>query len=88
MHGFETSALAASYRQQDNFVYLEPPSIWVTDFPSNTLSDLVQLPPGVRFGKVSVCGRFQYGDRYGHLSEYAFQLAVTEVTIVELPDIQ
>jgi hypothetical protein len=90
--GFEIAALAfslipATYNP-DN-VTPSQPLIWITGNLGQSVYDNLQqqnnTPSGYpeRFGKVRITGQFQYGNKYGHLDAYKYQITVTQAEILE-----
>lgn len=73
---FETSALGRSTEQRGNATYLTEPSIWINRAVvlSETECFTTETIPPARFCRVEVEGEFEYGESYGHLSAYKYQI--------------
>ncbi|MBU1976203.1 MAG: hypothetical protein KKG59_07410 [Nanoarchaeota archaeon] len=75
LSGFESSTLGESTYERDGYLYLQEPTIWIG---SRDLVTEKCTEPEVRnsysFCQADVCGVFEYGERYGHLGGYAYQI--------------
>ncbi len=76
LSGFEASGLAAATYEDEGAVQLTEPIIWLerADVRSQTDCFTTSTVPVYEFCRATVCGRFEYGSRYGHLGGYEFQL--------------
>jgi hypothetical protein len=76
VRGFECSALGVSTYKKDNAVYLTEPTIWIesANIESKTNCFTMDLFPPAEFCTIKISGIFEYGDRYGHLGGYKFQI--------------
>jgi hypothetical protein len=76
LSGFEVSALGKLAEQRNNNTYLTEPAIWIEGinvekrecFKTETLFPF-------EFCNAKVCGIFEYGDKYGHLGDYNYQIS-------------
>ena len=89
--GFEIAALASALApatyNPDNFTPVQP-LIWVSgslgqDVYDN-LYEQTDTPSGYpeHYGKVSITGEFMYGDTYGHLNAYNYQITVISARLL------
>jgi hypothetical protein len=74
--GFEASGVAAAAHEDEGALQLAEPVIWLesADIRSQTGCFTTSTVPAYEFCHATVCGRFEYGGRYGHLDAYDFQL--------------
>jgi hypothetical protein len=74
---FEASGLASATREDAGGLHLTEPVIWLEGarLLSQTGCFTTSTVPAYEFCEVTVCGRFEYGGRYGHLGAYAYQLS-------------
>lgn len=83
-HSFETSALCASLVESVQFPgHLVPtqPLIWLEGgLPLDVFNQLTEETyengPSSYYGKLRIKGVFEYGDRYGHVGGFDYQLRV------------
>jgi hypothetical protein len=76
VRGFECSALGVSTYKKGEAVYLTKPTIWIGDANIESKTDCftVDLLPPAEFCTIKISGIFEYGDRYGHLGQYKYQI--------------
>ncbi len=76
LSAFETSALGESTYRQGEMVYLTEPAIWLDPSTIESREDCFQTAtvPPEEVCKVKVAGYFEYGEGYGHLSAYKYQI--------------
>ncbi len=76
LSAFETSALGESTYRQGEVVYLTGPAIWLDPGAIESREDCFQTAtvPPIEVCKVKVAGYFEYGEGYGHLSAYRYQI--------------
>lgn len=92
--GFEASSLSDSTFEKNGVTYLKEPTIWISEDVVKDKRDCFseELVPPVTFCTVDVEGIFEYGDRYGHLGQYEFQVIdkteKPQTTPVDQPGIQ
>lgn len=72
--GFEASALGESTYQKEDVVYLNKPTIWIETRKIVESKENCFKNFSFEFCRVSVCGVFEYGGKYGHLSGYKYQI--------------
>lgn len=73
LNGFEIAALGAAVVERDGFHYLSDPVIWIEGLEP-TLRNECLSSLGYQFCPALVCGRFEYGESYGHLGGYKYQI--------------
>ncbi|MEE8167932.1 MAG: hypothetical protein V3T58_03555 [Candidatus Hydrothermarchaeales archaeon] len=88
-NAFEVSALGESYESAGyGFVKHKEPLIWIRieeplaeDF-WNQLKNYTEASGSYFFDEISVCGKFEYGEGYGHLGGYEYQIKVAEAAVI------
>ena len=73
---FETSALGEAAGQRGGATYLTEPSIWINRAAVRAEAEcfIAETIPHARFCRMEVEGRFEYGETYGHLGAYKYQI--------------
>jgi hypothetical protein len=74
---FEVNAMGSGIYTQDEYVYLNEPSIWLEGAEIENQGECFQVErePGANFCPVRACGQFETGGNYGHLGSWEFQLS-------------
>lgn len=73
----------------DNRVRARGGSIWIgggkglDEFDFNKLHQQTIMGENVYYGKVKIRGRFEYGEQYGHLGYYNYQIFPSEMEILQ-----
>ena len=88
-HGFESFFLCNElkyYEENGRYSAIEGPKIWVNSGISRDIHDgLYQqdmMGPTEYFGKLSIEGLFEYGNRYGHLGSHSSQITPSKVELL------
>jgi len=76
LSGFETSALSTTVAQDDDRIRAAEPAVWLEGADIRSKEDclVARGHPPFEYCRVTVCGRFEAGGRYGHGGGYAFQI--------------
>lgn len=74
--GFETNVIGASTYQKGSAVYITEPAIWVEGAEIIARDDCFKTDtaPPAEFCNIRICGLFEYGENFGHLGQYKYQL--------------
>jgi hypothetical protein len=85
-HGFETIVLSEHLVYSGHAAgHLVPDGrmMWVEGgIPGGVYDDLREqhmMGPSERYGRIRITGRFQYGEGYGHLGQFDYQVTASEV---------
>jgi len=88
-HGFEIVVLSEGLGYSEfTQGHLVPKGrmIWIEGKISQNIYDELykqeMMGPEERFGKVRVSGKFEYGEKYGHLGNYSSQIIPSTIVIV------
>ena len=89
-HGFEIQVIAEMLDYSgyaEGHLIPKGEMIWIEGgIPKEVYDNLYQqhmMGPDERFGKVKVTGRFEYGDKYGHLGGYNSQIIPSRIELLE-----
>lgn len=89
--GFEIAVIAERL-DPDDFAHgnVKPGGIeiWATGLPSDVSGSLLIQPNNptgypAHYGKVEIAGVFSYGDRYGHMGAYPYQIEIKTAKLLE-----
>jgi hypothetical protein len=78
LSGFEVSALGADTYTLNGNIYLTEPAIWVEGVEVVNLNEC-KVYQGYSFCSVKICGRFEYGNQYGHMGGYEYQIISSQI---------
>ncbi len=88
-HGFEVNVLCNNLKYSgyaEQHLIPDGDLIWLEgNIPSeiyNKLHVQQMMGPDEHFGKVKIQGKFQYGNKYGHLSSYKCQITATVIELL------
>ena len=88
--GFEVVVLAEGLKNSglvEGHIWPDGHRIWIEGGISNEIRDQMtrqnQVGPNELYGKIRVEGRFQYGERYGHLGGYESQIIPEQVEFIK-----
>jgi hypothetical protein len=78
LSGFEASALGADIYELNGSIYLTEPAIWIEGIEVINLTEC-KTSNGYSFCPAKVCGHFEYGQKYGHLGGYEYQIISSKI---------
>lgn len=88
--GFEASVFSEalkSYGYADGQLAPEGPTIWVEgEIPKDVFDGLYKQQQNgynERYGKLRISGKFQYGQGYGHLGRFNYQITVKRAELLQ-----
>ncbi len=77
LQGFEASSLGAATYEQDGFLYLAEPVIWLEGAALELQGACTEFRE-YAFCPATACGLFETGDGFGHLGGYAHQMTAPD----------
>ena len=89
VEGFEMSGLGASTYEEDGYLRLAEPVIWLegADFQTREDCTRTDTQPSFEVCQAMTCGVFETGARYGHGGAYTYQLQGQKASALPSPTI-